>query len=157
MSGLPSGFTYSATASGSQTNAGESANTVASYAILDSGSNNVTGNFSNVTTENGTLKVNRATLTVKTSSAVKPYDGTPLTNPAATITGLVNSETATVAGTGSITNIGKTPNTYKITWGTASEDNYSVNAELGELEVYDPDPSTDDPSDTGTPPSTDNP
>ena len=69
----------------------------------------------------------------------------------------MNSETATVAGTGSITNIGKTPNTYKITWGTASENNYSVNAELGELEVYDPDPSTDDPSDTGTPPSTDNP
>ena len=151
VSGLPSGFTCSASASGSQTDAGTSANTVSSYTILDGSFNNVTAYFSNIRTVDGELTVSRASATVTTGSAVMPYDGSELTNATATITGLVNGETATVTATGKITNIGKVKNTYSITWGTAKPANYNLTENLGELEVYDPDP------DTSEPPSTDEP
>ncbi len=151
VSGLPGGFTCSASASGSQTDAGTSANTVSSYTILDSSSNNVTAYFSNIRTVDGELTVSRASATVTTGSAVMPYDGSELTNATATITGLVNGETATVTATGKITSIGKVKNTYSITWGTAKPGNYTLTENLGELEVYDPDPDTSEPPSTEEP------
>ncbi|MBO4926118.1 MAG: hypothetical protein J5472_06530, partial [Clostridia bacterium] len=132
--GLPAGFAFTAAASGSQTDAGSSDNTVASYAILKDGSD-VTADFSNVSTEKGTLTVSPAPLTVTTGSASKAYDGTALTAPAE-ITGLVNGETATATATGSQTDVGTSDNTYTLSWGTAKEGNYSVtDGEIGTLEV----------------------
>ena len=56
--GLPSGFTVSATVSGSQTDAGSSANTIDSYTIYNADGSDVTAQFKNVTLQSGTLTVN---------------------------------------------------------------------------------------------------
>ncbi len=64
------------------------------------------------------------------------YDGDPLTAPAS-LTGLVNNETATVTATGTITQAGSTPNTYKITWGIAKEGNYQIEEHIGTLVIKD--------------------
>ncbi len=131
--GLPAGYTCTAAATGTQTDAGSSDNTVSSYAILKDGSD-VTANFSNVSTAAGTLTVSPAPLTLTTGSASKAYDGTALTAPAE-ITGLVNGETATATATGSQTNVGTSDNTYTLSWGTAKAGNYTVTETLGTLEV----------------------
>ncbi len=106
-SGLPEGFTVEATASGSQTNAGSSANVVDDgYVIKDAAGNDKTSNFTKVTKVDGTLTVDPAPVTITTGSDSKEYDGTPLTKDEASITGLVNNETATVTATGSQTEVG---------------------------------------------------
>ena len=135
-SGLPEGFTVEASASGSQTNVGESANVVDDgYVIKDANGNDKTSNFTNVTKVDGTLTVKPAQVTIKTGSGSKAYDGAALTNSEASITGLVNNETATVTATGSQTEVGSSNNTYSIDWGTTNKDNYEVTEELGTLEV----------------------
>ena len=117
-------------ATGSQTDAGESQNT---YEI-DWG--NADPNNYTVSEELGTLKVTPAPLSVTTGSDEKSYDGTPLTQAQAELSGLVNGESASVTGTGSITRVGSIPNTYSIAWGTAKKDNYVVKEEdLGMLTV----------------------
>ena len=131
-SGLPNGFTVEATATGSQTNAGSSANVVDDgYVIRNSAGEDKTKNFAAATKVDGTLTVNKAKYTVTTPTATKTYDGTALTTGNGTINGLVNNETATVVATGSQTEVGTSANTYTITWGTASADNYEL-AENGE-------------------------
>jgi hypothetical protein len=138
-SGLPSGFTVEATATGTQTNAGTSANVVDDgYVIRNSAGEDKTENFAKATKVDGTLTVNKAKYTVTTPTATKTYDGTALTTGNGTISGLVNNETATVVATGSQTEVGSSSNTYTITWGTASADNYELakNGEsLGTLTV----------------------
>ena len=94
-----------------------------------------TANFSNVKKINGTLTVNKASVTIKTGSASKAYDGTALTKAEASIEGLVNGETATVTATGSQTEVGSSSNTYSIDWGKTKKDNYTITEELGTLEV----------------------
>jgi len=47
----------------------------------------------------------------------------------------VNGETATVTMTGSQTEVGSSPNTYSIKWGTANPKNYRVTERLGTLTV----------------------
>ena len=134
--GLPEGFTVEATASGSQTNAGSSANVVdEGYVIRDAQGNDVTDAFSNVTTAEGTLTVEPAPLSITTGSSMKDYDGTPLTWPLATIDGLVNGEVAAVSATGEQVEVGSSPNTYAIEWGSANASNYTVSESLGTLEV----------------------
>ena len=83
VNGLPSQFSIRASAGGSQTDAGESPNPVSSYHIYNEQGEDVTGHFTNIETISGILQVNRAECTVWTGSAVKEYDGTPLTNPEA--------------------------------------------------------------------------
>ena len=134
--GLPEGFTYEATASGSQLNVGTSDNVVNDgYKFFNAAGEDKTANFTTVTKINGTLTVNPKAVTITTGSAEKKYDGTPLTNEAVTIEGLVEGETVTLAATGTITDIGETPNTYSITWNTAKAGNYTVTDELGTLKV----------------------
>ena len=133
--GLPSGFTVSATVSGSQTDVGSSANTITSYTIYDASGNDVTDQFPEVTLLSGTLTVNPAEVTITTGSAEKEYDGTPLTSSEASISGLVDGETATVAANGSITDVGSTENTYSISWDSADSGNYTVSESLGTLSV----------------------
>ena len=82
-------------------------------------------------------------MTVKTGSASKVYDGTPLTKTDGyTFKGLKNGETAGFEVTGRQIEVGDTPNKYKITWAaegneyTAKESNYAITTEdLGKLEV----------------------
>ena len=81
------------------------------------------------------LTINPAAATVTTGSSSKEYDGTPLTNSTAQITGLVNGETATVTATGSITEVGTATNAYSINWGTANASNYTITEDLGTLKV----------------------
>ncbi len=134
--GLPAGFTCAATASGSQTDAGEGVNTVASYAILDEEEKGVTAFFTGITIAAGKLTVKPAPLTVTTDSASKVYDGTALTAPA-TVSGLVSADEGKVivTATGAITDAGSIPNAYTIAWGTVSSGNYKLTEELGTLTV----------------------
>ena len=83
----------------------------------------------------GTLTVTPASATITTGSAEKAYDGTPLTNSEAYISGLVNGESAVVTATGSITDVGSTENSYSISWDSADSSNYSVSESLGTLRV----------------------
>ena len=133
--GLPSGFTVSTTVSGSQTDAGNSANTIDSYTIYNSDGKDVTDYFANITAKNGKLVVAPKEVTITTGSDDKEYDGTPLTNSEASISGLVSGETATVAANGSITEVGSTENTYLISWDSADSGNYTVTESLGTLAV----------------------
>ena len=135
---LPEDHSIECVTAGSQTDAGSSDHVIVSYTIYDPGENDVTAYFTNVKIVNGTLTVMPAPLTVYTATQDKWYDGKPLTAPEATLTGLVNDETATVTATGTITNAGSVPNTFAITWGTAKEQNYTVTTkeeELGRLTV----------------------
>ena len=136
VTGLPRGYTFAATASGSQTDAGSSETTVTSYKILDRDGKDVTASFTNIKTENGTLTVNRAVVTITTDSITKGYDGTPL-NGTVSITGLADAdkEKVTVTATASITDVGTTESTYTINWGTAKSSNYTLSENIGTLEV----------------------
>ena len=117
------------TPTGRQTSVGKSVNTY----TIDWG----TADRSNyeVSEDLGTLTVTPASVTVTTGSASKAYDGTPLTNSEAYISGLVNGESATVTATGSITEVGSTENSYSISWDSADSSNYSVSESLGTLRV----------------------
>ena len=55
----------------------------------------------------GYQTIERKRLAVNTGSAEKAYDGTPLKNTEASLTGLVEGETATVTATGEQTNAGQ--------------------------------------------------
>ena len=85
VSGLPEGFSVKAENGGSQTDAGTSENPVASYAIYNYRGEDVTAHFANIETVSGQLVVDPAPLTVKTESAEKVYDGTPLVSTEAQI------------------------------------------------------------------------
>lgn len=117
------------TATGSQMEAGNSLNT---YEI-DWGNANPSNYIMNE--ELGTLTVNPAPVTITTGSAEKVYDGTPLTNPEATITGLAAGESVTVTTTGTITEVGTVGNVYSIDWGRTDSSNYDVTSRLGELTI----------------------
>ncbi len=68
---LVSGQSLTATATGSITNVGSTANTVSS-AVVKSGTTDVSGNYT-ITKTNGTLTVNKRTLTVKADAKSKTY------------------------------------------------------------------------------------
>ncbi|WP_026506908.1 InlB B-repeat-containing protein [Butyrivibrio sp. MC2013] len=118
--------------------------------VVDKDNNDVTGQFtfkeSSEEGKMGNLIINPAPLTVTTGSATKDYDGNPLTNDKASLNGLQNGEIAKVKATGTITNAGKTPNTYTITWDTAKASNYKIVEKLGVLRI--------NPVSTPTPPPT---
>ncbi len=83
----------------------------------------------------GYQTIERKRLVVETGGGEKVYDGKPLKNGEATLTGLVEGETATVVATGEQTNAGKSYNTYEIKWGTAKVGNYILVNSRGVLTV----------------------
>ncbi len=84
----------------------------------------------------GRLQILPVPIEVTTGSASKSYDGEPLTNNDASMSGLVNGETATVTATGSQTDVGTSVNTYEIAWeGSAKAQNYNIIEDLGTLTV----------------------
>ena len=136
FSGLPAGFSVELAATGSQTDAATSENTVGGYTITSTYGDDATAYFTNVTVVPGTLTVDPAELAVTTQGGEKTYDGTPLTNANGTVEGLVNGEIATVVPNGSQTEVGASSNGYDMQWGTAKSGNYKIaSATLGELRV----------------------
>ncbi|WP_180995255.1 MBG domain-containing protein [Raoultibacter timonensis] len=86
--------------------------------------------------------IDPAPLSVTTVGKTRAYDGTPLTEAGNSVEGLVAGETLGVTNTGSITEVGSTPNTYELEWAggengyTAEESNYALGQPtLGTLAV----------------------
>ena len=86
----------------------------------------------------GSLTVTKRSVLLTSQSATKTYDGSALTRPAVTITGdgFVPGELAKVEATGSITNVGSTPNAIQYTTtGAFNPANYSIALSVGTLTV----------------------
>ena len=80
-------------------------------------------------------KITPKEYTVTTDSAKKVYDGTALTA-GGKIEGIVDGEVVVVHTTGSQTEVGSTPNTYKLEWKKASSKNYKLKEDsIGTLTV----------------------
>ena len=121
-------------ATGSVTNAGSVANTITFTP------NKETFKESNyaITKNEGTLTIAKRSVLITSQSATKTYDGSALTRPAVTITGdgFVPGELAKVEATGSITNVGSTPNAIQYTTtGAFNPANYSIALSVGTLTV----------------------
>ena len=86
----------------------------------------------------GTLTIAKRSVLITSPSATKTYDGSALTRPAVTITGdgFVPGELAKAEATGSITNVGSTPNAIRYTTtGAFNAANYSIALSVGTLTV----------------------
>ena len=86
----------------------------------------------------GKLIINKRSVLIASQSATKTYDGSALTRPAVTITGdgFVPGELAKAEATGSITNVGSTPNAIRYTTtGAFNAANYSIALSVGTLTV----------------------
>ena len=134
--GLPEGFTFEASASGSVTDAGSAANKVDDgYIIRDADGEDRTSSFNNITTVDGTLTVTPRPVTVSSASAAAFYTGQPLTAADGSAEGLAEGEEIAVKGAGSITDVGEEENTIEIDWKEVKEGNYAVTKAPGKLVV----------------------
>lgn len=142
VSGLPDGFTVKVTTEGSITDVGSTENKIASVKILK-GDEDVTDQFSNIETKNGTLTVNKRKVNLTSDSASKAYDGTALKSSDVTVTGdgFVEGEADNIRATGSITKVGSTTNTIAYdTHDGFKESNYEITKNEGTLTIT---PNTD--------------
>ena len=134
---LVSGDVLEAVVSGEQLNAGLGDNKVISYKVTRNGQD-VTENYTFGESKNGVLKVTKRTITLTSASAIKVYDGNPLTSGDVTVAGngFVTGEGASYDVTGTITNVGKVDNefTYTLNDGTLAG-NYEITTIEGTLEV----------------------
>ena len=128
------------TASGATgTDAGNYTSKVTSKAVVrDADRNNVTKQFT-VKTENGSLVISKATVTLKSADLDKEYDGKALVNgktALATETGWAEGEGATYAFTGSQTVVGSSANAFSYTLNEGTNaDNYNITKTEGTLKV----------------------
>ncbi|MGN0055424.1 MAG: MBG domain-containing protein [Atopobiaceae bacterium] len=144
-SGLPDGLTCQATTEGTITDAGTAANKVSTYKVLDASGNDVTANFTNIQTTDGTLTVSPRQVTLTSASDSKTYDGKPLTNHTVTPggDGFVEGEGATYNVTGSITDAGSVDNTFTYTLNDNTKaSNYNITTATGTLTVNQADEAT---------------
>ncbi|MBQ4552626.1 MAG: InlB B-repeat-containing protein, partial [Clostridia bacterium] len=102
--------------------------------VTDENGNDVTVQFRVIGKYSGLLTVKPASVTIKTQSDSKTYDGEAL-KAAGYINGLVNGEQVNFVVTGSQTAVGSSTNTYTLDWGNTNKDNYEVTEELGTLTV----------------------
>lgn len=142
---LKNGHTVSVHFRGSQTNVGESKNDI-DVIITDELGADVTGDY-DITYDLGILKVNPRQLVITSASASKYFDGFELKNSKYEITsehrGLVPGHSAIVNITGSITNIGETPNTVESVFiydklGADVTSNYHLFIREGVLKITSP-------------------
>ena len=97
--------------------------------VTVNGIGNYTGEFKK------SYKITPREYTVTTESAKKVYDGTALTA-GGKIECIVDGEVVVVHTTGSQTDVGSTPNTYKLEWKKASSKNYKLKEDsIGTLTV----------------------
>ena len=104
-----------------------------------------------VTVIPGTLTIQKIRLIVKTDSATKKYDGTPLTA-SGSATGLVEGDSVVVRTTGSQTEVGHSNNTYELDWtDPLNAGDYEILEFIGVLTVEKaPQQETDKPQETET-------
>ena len=137
VAGLPEGFKAEATTEGSITNVGSTENKITSVKIMKD-DKDVTNQFNNIKTVNGTLTVNPRKVTLTSESKSKAYDGTELTAPEVKVTGdgFVDSEVSDIKATGSITKVGSVTNTIAYTKNDSFKaDNYDITKDEGTLTI----------------------
>ena len=118
---------YSLSYSTDVTNAG-------TVTITVTGKGNYSGKFE------VTYKINPRKVTLKSTTASKPYDGTALTKPDVTVSGdgFVEGEVSDIKATGSVTTVGegKVTNTITFTKGADYKDgNYTIVKDEGKLSI----------------------
>ena len=136
---LLEGHKLSAAVIGSGVNAGSYALTLdpEKIKIVDANNKDVSEMYAR-TILPGKLIINKRSVRITSQSATKTYDGSALTRPVVTITGdgFVPGELAKAEATGSITNVGSTPNTIQYTTtGAFNAANYSIALSVGTLTV----------------------
>ena len=137
---LADGDELTAVVEGSATNVGDEGRNVVKSYVVKRGETDVTKNYTFGNSIDGKLTINKRTVTLKSETASKEYDGTPLTNSNYTITkgAFVDGEgLATVTIVGSQTLVGASANT--ITGHTLKDNtlaqNYTITYQPGELKV----------------------
>ncbi|MDD6599391.1 MAG: hypothetical protein PUE98_02850 [Galactobacillus timonensis] len=141
VAGLPSGFTISVMTSGSITDVGSVKNTVDSYIIKDSKENEVTTEFTNIKTNDGTLTVTKRPVGLISQSVTREYNGKELTAPTVTIEGygFVDGEVSEIEATGAATNVTDENGVVNaISYKTAESfnaDNYEIYKKEGTLKI----------------------
>lgn len=142
---IKDGHTISVEFYGSQTNVGESPNSV-EVTITDELGADVTNDY-DISYDLGILKVNPRVLVIKSASDSKIYDGLVLENPNYEISsehdGLVIGHSAIVNVTGSIIDIGEKPNTIESVFiydrlGSDVTRNYNLFVREGTLKITSP-------------------
>ena len=137
---LADGDELTAVVEGSATNVGdEGRNVVKSYAVKR-GETDVTKNYTFGNSNDGKLTINKRTVTLKSETASKEYDGTPLTKPDVTVggDGFVDGEVTDVKATGSVTFVHEGEVTNAITYTEGAnfkETNYTISKEEGKLSI----------------------
>ena len=136
---LLEGHKLSAAVVGSGVNAGSYELTIdpEKITIVDANNKDVSEMYAR-TILPGKLIINKRSVLITSQSATKTYDGSALTRPAVTITGdgFVPGELAKAEATGSITQVGSTPNTIQYTTtGAFNAANYSIALSVGTLTV----------------------
>lgn len=136
---LVDGHAATVTISGSKTDAGEYEELLVPNVtkIVDAKNKDVTGYY-DISYEDGTLTINKRSVTLTSETASKVYDGTPLTKPEVTVTGdgFVDGEVTDIKATGTITDVGTVTNTieYAAT-DKFKTDNYDITKNEGTLKV----------------------
>lgn len=136
---LVDGHAATVTISGSKTDAGEYEELLVPNVtkIVDAKNKDVTGYY-DISYEDGTLTINKRSVTLTSETASKVYDGTPLAKPEVTVTGdgFVEGEVTDIKATGTITDVGTVTNTieYAAT-DKFKTDNYDITKNEGTLKV----------------------
>ena len=143
MEGLVNGdtkenFSLSMTAASTITNAGNTPNVIDESTVKYK--NGDIPSYYKVSYENGTLTVNKRTVTLKSEGGSKEYDGTPLTKPDVTVTGdgFVAGEVTDIKATGSVTFVHEGEVTNAITYTEGAnfkETNYTISKNEGKLSI----------------------
>ena len=133
------GYTISGlTAKATGTNVGEYTTEIEGTAKVTKGGKDVTEKVV-VNVVPGQLTISKRVVTLKSETASKPYDGTPLTRPEVTITGqFVKGEVSDIKATGSVTNVSEGKVTNTITYKTSNKfntDNYTIVVKEGKLSI----------------------
>ena len=133
------GYTISGlTAKATGTNVGEYTTEIEGTAKVTKGGKDVTEKVV-VNVVPGQLTISKRVVTLKSETASKPYDGTPLTRPEVTITGqFVKGEVSDIKATGSVTNVSEGKVTNTITYKTSDKfnaNNYTIVKDEGELSI----------------------
>ena len=137
---LVDGDELTAVVEGSATNVGdEGVNKVMSYKVTRNGED-VTKNYTFTDSVDGSLTINKRTVTLTSETASKPYDGTPLTKPVVTVSGdgFVAGEVTGITATGSVTFVheGEVTNAITFTEGANfKETNYTISKNEGKLSI----------------------
>ena len=131
---IVSGLTAKATG----TNVGEYTTKIEGTAKVKKGKEDVTEKVV-VNVVPGQLTISKRVVTLKSETASKPYDGTPLTKPEVTITGeFVKGEVSDIKATGSVINVSEGKVTNTITYKTSDKfntNNYTIVKDEGELSI----------------------